>query len=61
MSLISTFITNQLVKALEAEFVAHEADVQSAFVGEVQALASTVMSWANDKITAPKPIQSTES
>lgn len=52
MSLISGFIQNQLIKALEAEFVAHSDDLQAAFVGEIKNLVSLIGSWAESKIAA---------
>ena len=50
MSLLSSFIQNQLLKAIEAEFVAHESDMQSVIIGEVEAFAGKAMEWVNDKI-----------
>lgn len=55
MSLLSSFIQNQLVKALEAEFVAHSAELQAAFVGEVEAFATEVLSWVKNKIEPTPP------
>lgn len=52
MSLLSSFITNQLLKSLEAQFVAHEPDLQAAFVNEVAVAVNTVVSWVNDKLHA---------
>lgn len=58
MSLLSTFVINQLVKELEAEFVAHEPELQQAFVNEVTSAIGSVMAWANEKLSksteAPK-------
>lgn len=51
MSLLSSFVTNQLLKALESEFISHEPDIQNAFANEVQVFASTIMNWANNKLT----------
>ncbi len=55
MSLLSSFIQNQLVKALEAEFVAHSADLQTAFVSEVESFATEVLSWVKNKIEPTQP------
>lgn len=52
MSLLSSFVTNQLIKSLEAQFVAHEGDLKDAFVNEVADAVNTVVSWVNDKIAA---------
>ncbi len=54
MSLLSSFIQNQLIAALEAEFVAHSADLQAAFIKEVAALAKTVGVWVEGKIVQNK-------
>jgi len=50
MSLLSSFVTNQLVKALEAEFIAHEPDLKDAFVNEVNNFLSTVSLWVDSKL-----------
>lgn len=52
MSLLSSFITNQLLKSLEAQFVAHEPDLQEAFVNEVSDAVHTVVTWVNEKLEA---------
>lgn len=52
MSLLSSFVTNQLIKSLEAQFVSHEGDLKDAFVNEVAEAVNTVVSWVNDKIAA---------
>lgn len=52
MSLLSSFIQNQLLKAIEAEFVNHSADIQNVIVGEVQAFASEAVAWVESKIGA---------
>lgn len=50
MSLLSSFIQNQLLKAIEAEFVAHAPDIQQTIVGEVQAFANDALQWVESKI-----------
>ena len=50
MSLLSSFIQNQLLKAIEAEFRAHETQIQSVIVNEVKAFAGKAMEWVNDKV-----------
>lgn len=52
MSLLSSFIQNQLLKAIESEFVAHEADMQKVIIGEVQAFAGQAVEWVNSKLSA---------
>lgn len=56
MSLLSSFIQNQLVKALEAEFVAHSGDIQAAFVGEVESFATELLSWVKNKVDPTPPV-----
>lgn len=50
MSLLSSFIQGQLLKAIEAEFVAHEPDMQQALVSEVAVFADDVMRWVSEKL-----------
>jgi hypothetical protein len=50
MSLLSSFIKNQLIKSLEAEFVAHAPDLQALFVKELESFASEVLTWINEKL-----------
>jgi len=50
MSLLSSFIQNQLLKALEAEFVAHVPEMQQVIVGEVEAFANQALEWVKDKV-----------
>ena len=52
MSLLSSFITNQLIKSIEDQFVAHEPEIQDAFVNEVAVAVNHVVSWVNDKLHA---------
>jgi hypothetical protein len=59
MSLLTSFITNQLIKTLESQFAAHEPQMQMAFVAEVAAALNDVMSWVNAKVqtTTTQPTQ----
>lgn len=50
MSLLSSFITNQLIKSLEAEFIAHEPQMQEAFINELGVVVNKVVQWLNDKV-----------
>ena len=52
MSLLSSFIQNQLLKALEAEFVAHAPEMQEVIVSEVESFANQAMDWVKDKLHA---------
>jgi len=54
MSLLSSFIQNHLIKAIEAEFVTHAPEIQQAIVGEVQAFANEALQWVESKLS-PKP------
>ena len=57
MSLLSSFIKNQLVKALEDEFLSHSAELQQAFVNEVEAFAGEILSWIKEKIESTNPTE----
>lgn len=54
MSLLSSFITNQLLKSLEEEFVAHAPELQDAFLSELSEATKLITNWVEAKI-APKP------
>jgi hypothetical protein len=57
MSLLSSFVTKELITALEAEFVKHEPELQTAFVDEVTAAVNSVVSWVNSKIALRQPVE----
>jgi len=57
MSLLSTFITNHLIKSLEVQFTAHEPELQQAFVDEVAAAVNDVVTWVNSKISMRPPME----
>tara|TARA_R110000868_G_scaffold302646_2_gene563184 strand:+ start:894 stop:1079 length:186 start_codon:yes stop_codon:yes gene_type:complete len=57
MSLLSSFIVNQLVKSLEAQFIAHEAELKDAFVDEIGLAVTSVVEWVNSKIALRPPIE----
>lgn len=50
MSLISSFVTNQLLKALENEFVNHEQEIQDAIIAELALVADNVKNWVEQKL-----------
>jgi hypothetical protein len=50
MSLLSSFIMNQLIKSLEEQFIAHLPNMQEVFIKEISILANQVVNWINDKI-----------
>lgn len=50
MSLLSTFISTQLIKALEHEFVNHEPEMQALILNEVQAFVSEAVAWVQSKM-----------
>jgi hypothetical protein len=59
MSLLSSFLVNQLVKELEAQFVAHEPQLQQVFLSEVSTAVDALVSWVLSKtqkqsVEAPK-------
>lgn len=50
MSLLSSFIVNQVVKALEAQFLSHVPELQEAFLNEVSALVKVMSDWVESKM-----------
>jgi hypothetical protein len=50
MSLISDFIAKHIVKALEAQFIAHIPELQQAFLNEVINIVKIVTDWIESKI-----------
>jgi hypothetical protein len=52
MSLLSQFIANHVVAALEAQLLAHAPDVQAAFLAELQAFSGQVNAWLEAKLAA---------
>ena len=50
MSLLSSFIAGHVVKALEQQLLAHEPDLQAAFVSEVEQFVGTLAQWVNSKL-----------
>ena len=49
MSLLSQFVANHVVAALEAQLLAHAPDVQAAFLAELQAFSGQVNAWIEAK------------
>jgi len=50
MSLLSSFIVGNVVKALETQFVAHVPELQQAFLNEVAAVVKIVSDWVESKM-----------
>lgn len=50
MSLLSSFLRNQLLKGLEDEFVSHVPEIQKKIVEEVGAFAQECADWVNGKL-----------
>jgi hypothetical protein len=61
MSLISTFISNNILNILENAFIAHEPEMQSALLSEVQTFSSQLVTWIESKISVAQPVQATKS
>lgn len=60
MSLLSSFIRNQLLKGLEDEFVSHEPDIQDVIVEQINSFAAECLEWVNSKLngdSAAEPVQ----
>lgn len=52
MSLLSKFVSEHLLLAIESEFQSHSAELQSKLVDEVKLFADEVNSWIKNKIDA---------
>lgn len=50
MSVLSLFLHNHLVPALEKEFISHKPEMQDLLLKEVTALAEQVVAWLDSKI-----------
>jgi hypothetical protein len=57
MSLLSSFIRNQLLKGLEEEFVSHESDIQESILEQIEAFASECMEWVNSKLNGEAGVE----
>lgn len=60
MSLLSSFIQNQLIKAIEAEFINHSADMQAIIVNEVKSFIEQGAAWVESKINHQQPTANQE-
>lgn len=50
MSLLSTFISTQLIKALEHEFVNHAPEIQQVIIQELQDFLAQGAAWIENKV-----------
>lgn len=50
MSLLSSFIRNQLLKAVEEQFTSHAPEVQALVLKEMQEFGGECIQWAQDKL-----------
>lgn len=50
MSLLSSFIRNQLLKAIEEQFVNNEPEIQEEIVKQVEEFAAECIEWVNNKL-----------
>lgn len=50
MSLLSSFVTEHLITAIEAEFVAHQAEIQEKLIEQAKILADELYKWATAKV-----------
>jgi hypothetical protein len=60
MSLLSSFIRNQLLKGLEEEFVSHESEIQESILEQIEAFASECMEWVNSKLNGAEGVEPSE-
>lgn len=54
MSLLSSFIQKNLIKAIEAEFIAHAPEIQEIILLEIESFGNLALSWVHSKLN-PKP------
>lgn len=57
MSLLSSFIRNQLLKAVEEEFHSHAPEMKAKVLDEMQAFAGECNDWVNKKLSGDEPKQ----
>jgi hypothetical protein len=50
MSLLSTFISTQLIKAIEHEFMNHSQDIQKVIIEEVKNFLMEATQWVESKL-----------
>lgn len=50
MSLLSSFIRNQLLKAVEEEFASHIPEMQAVVLDEVSSFGTECLHWVNEKL-----------
>lgn len=50
MSLLSSFIQNQLLKAIESEFSAHAPEMQAVILNEMNLFANQSLAWVESKL-----------
>ncbi len=55
MSLLSTFISTQLINAIEHEFINHSPEIQAVIINEIQNFLAEGNSWLESKINTQKP------
>jgi hypothetical protein len=60
MSLLSSFIVKNIVKALEAQFISHVPELQQAFLNEVTNVVKVVTDWTESKINVEEGAPSNE-
>ncbi len=50
MSLLSSFISKQLVNALENEFINHSPEIQATIISEIQEFLAEAAAWVESKL-----------
>lgn len=53
MSLLSTFISTQLIKAVENEFINHSPEIQATIISEIQNFLAEGAAWVESKLSKP--------
>jgi hypothetical protein len=51
MNLLSSFIVNHIIKALEAAFLSHIPELQQQFLNEVAAVVKMITDWIESKLS----------
>lgn len=51
MNIISNFVVSDILKMLEEQFIAHQPELQQAFLSEVSVLAQGIGQWLTTKLS----------
>jgi len=51
MNIIPDFLVSDILKMIEEQFVSHDAELQDAFLSEVDVLCQQIGKWLTEKLT----------